>query len=253
MQIKIANIIPVLILIFMFSCSSARRARTITENTVDTRSENKILELSIKNNLIENGIFIKNGKAHIESDMFSGNFDFYAKKNSVGDFMVSALGPIGIEILRIYGIRDSAYVIDRINRIIYAGKTKNVLKKYGLPEDFWTLLVGDIPGEAALEQGDYKPEEIEVFYDDQNYYREVTIKRDVLKASKTVVKKVSQGEDITFIYDKFTNEGEFIYPQKVNIDSKRPLFHVEISVESFKCPVNEPIIFKLPDYKIKGI
>jgi hypothetical protein len=254
MQNKIGYKISVLFILFLCSCSSAKRGKTVVENNSAVLSGEKILELSIQNNFGDNGVLIKNGKAYIESSLFSGNFDFYVKKNSMGDYTISGMGPLGIELIKIYGIKDSTYVIDRINKKIYAGKTTNVYSKYGLPADFMTLLFGDIPGKAILHSATINEiGEVEAFYEDKYYSREILIKRDVLRAVKTVINKNVSGESLTFSYDKFVNVEGITYPQKICIDCVKPLFHVEILVESIKSPVNEFINMKLPDFKTIGL
>jgi len=250
MQSKIGCRLSIVLIIFLCSCTGAKRGKTVIDSNADIRSGEKILELSIRNNFCYKGVLIKGGKADIESGSFSGKFDIYAKQNSVGDYMISAMGPLGIELVRIYGVKDSTYIIDRINRTIYSGKTENVLKKYSLPSDLLTILLGDIPERAILSSETVNSKgEIEAFYDDTYYHREMIIRKDVLRAKETVIDKNVLGERLTFSYDKFVNVDGYTYPKDISIDCTNPLFHVEITIESIVSPVNEYINIKLPDYK----
>lgn len=224
----------------------------MTDNSL--KSESSVLELSKLNNLAAKGFFIKNGTISIESKSFNGSFNFYAKVNRAGDFIVSCKGPFDIELMRIYGTSDSVFVIDRINRVIYCGAKRELLIKYGLPETFWNFLVGDIPEKAYLD-GTSSPDEVllNAVYSDENYKSETVVSKKTLKAEKTKVSERGRSGKVDFVYSNLNTGDGYIFPGLVVIDSETLLFHVEITVESMKIIVDEPINVKLPMYKSIGI
>jgi len=254
MQHKIANTITVLLLLILFSCSATRKGTTPQGNVADKLSAIKILEISKGNNIAGNGYFIKKGKISIESKAFSGQFDFYAKVNSDKNFVISCKGPLEIEMLRVYGVGDSAYIIDRINRKIYSGSKNRLWKKYKLPEKFFDYLIGDIPSNAVLDAGGSANDAaFSVSYDDNQYQTITLVSKSLLKAEETRIYETGISPVVSFIYSKFKSQDNYTFPEVISIDSESLMFHVEMEIESFDAAVNEPINVKLPDYKIVGI
>lgn len=254
MQRKIANTISVLLLLILFSCSTTRKGTITHVNVTDKRSASKILEISKGNNIAVRGYFIKSGKISIESKAFSGQFDFYAKVNSDKDFVISCKGPLDIEMLRVYGVGDSAFVIDRINRKIYSGSKSRLWKKYKLPEGFFDYLIGDIPANSVLDEGGNSDgASFSVSYDDNQYQTITLVSKSQLKAEETRVYETGIRPVVSFIYSKFKSQDSYTFPEVIIIDSESLMFHVEMEIESFDASVNEPINVKLPDYKIVGI
>lgn len=254
MRTKTVDIISVLILSLLFSCSTAKRSAVTRVNMEDKASASRILEISKGNNIAEKGYFIKNGKITIESKTFSGQFNFYAKINANKDFVISCKGPLDIEMMRVYGVGDSAYVIDRINRKIYSGSKSRLWKKYKLPEKFFDYLIGDIPGKAVLDAGGSSNDlSFSVSYDDNQYQTITMVSKAHLKADETRIYDNGISPVVSFIYNKFRNQDDYTFPELIIIDSESMMFHVEMEIEYFEAVVNEPISVKLPDYKVVGI
>jgi hypothetical protein len=251
MQNKVAYRIFVVLLIFLFSCSTAKKGTTTVTNINTYDSEYKVLEMSKERNLLEYGFVIKNAKVSIDNKSFSGNIGLYAKVNSDGDFMAIGKGPVGIEYFRIYGIGDSVWVVDRINKAIYEGKTEKVFEKYGLPADFWRMVIGDVPQSAILNTEEKKKStiEIEAYCSDTIYDRDLKISRSSMKASDITLTSNETHDEISFRYENFKESGAFIFPGKVTINCSNPVFHVEMNIENFECQVNEEIVKKLPDFR----
>ncbi|HNX65529.1 MAG TPA: DUF4292 domain-containing protein [Bacteroidales bacterium] len=255
MQSKVTVGVFIFLTMLMASCSSARKGKSISVSNNSNATEYKILDLSVKNNLLEKGFILKNAKLNISSKNYSGNMSLVARVNKDGDFMAIGKGPVGIEVFRVYGVNDSIWVIDRINRRIYEGRSNSVYEKYGLPSDFWRLIIGDIPESTALntETVSKSKNEIDAFSNDDVYDRDLIIDRSVLKVKELNIYSHELGEDITFEYSNFKREDGNIYPGTVIVDSKSPMFHVEMNIENISCEVQDSIKKKLPDYRSFGL
>jgi len=255
MQSKVAAVFFMFLTVLMVSCSTAKKGKSIPVSNNSNATEYRILDLTVKNNLLEKGFILKNAKLDISSKSYSGNMSLVAKVNKDGDFMAIGKGPVGIEVFRVYGINDSIWVIDRINRRIYEGKASSVYGKYGLPADFWRLIIGDIPESAVLntETISKSKSDIDAYSNDEVYDRDLVIDRGALKAKELNIYSHELGEDITFEYSNFKTENGNIYPGTVIVDSKSPMFHVEMNIENISCEVQDSIKKKLPDYRSFGL
>lgn len=254
MPLEIKNTLFLILLFSLYSCSATRKnaATNVTENS--NIPANKAIELCKERNIAEKGFFIKNGRIKIESRSFSGEFDFYAKVNSTGDFVVSCKGPFDIEIFRAYGNADSLFLIDKINRQVYSGDKNTLLKKYGLPYNFWVYLIGDIPGNAILKSRFRKSDEFfSLTEKDGNILVATSVGKISMKAEETVIKDLDSNEQVSFNYKSFIGFENYEYPELVTITSDSLMFHVEIEIKKFSSPVNEKIKPKIPDYKIIGM
>jgi len=245
----------VLFLILTVSCSVLKKS---TKNSVPgTRysEEYRILDLTRNNNFVKSGFLIKNAKVKIESNGYSGSINLLAKVNSYGDFMAIGKGPVGIEIFRIYGVNDSIWVIDRINRKIYEGKTSKVCEKYGMPADFWKILMGDLPENTILdtEKSSGSLDFINCVCNDSVYDRDIKISKRDLKVTDLNVYSYELKEDVNFRFDNFHSKNEIIFPGKVSVSSGNPVFHVEINIDNITCQVQDSIKKKLPDYSSVGL
>jgi|WetSurMetagenome_2_1015567.scaffolds.fasta_scaffold10836_5 hypothetical protein len=252
MQRKVVFGISIILLISFYSCSTLKKGKSLKTESTEVSTESRILELSKNNNLIKNGFIIKNAKANIESKSYTGNINLMLKVNKRGDFLAIGKGPVGIELFRIYGVNDSVWVIDRINRRIYDGMASKVYEKFGLPADFWQLLIGDIPEMAILNIDNVKKGKTDIiaYSNDSIYDRDIFINRNALKASGLNITSSELDKSVSFKYDEFKKDGEFIFPGKVTIYSKNPMFHVEMKIDNITCQVQDSIKRKLPDYRL---
>jgi hypothetical protein len=239
----------------MVSCSPSKKGRSVAAKNNSGATEYRILDLSMKNNILEKGFVLKNAKINILSKNYSGNLTLLAKVNKDGDFMAIGKGPVGLEVFRVYGINDSIWVIDRLNRKIYVGKAKNVYEKYGLPSDFWRLIIGDMPEGTVLKTGApaESKNDITAESNDDIYDRDLIIDRNALKLKELNIYSHELGEDITFEYNEFKTGDGNIYPGKVTVDSKNPMFHVEMNIDNITTQVQDSIKKKLPDYQSFGL
>lgn len=254
MPVKIKNTLFVILLFFLYSCSATRKnaVTNVTDNS--NLSANKAIELCKEKNIAEKGFFIKNGKIKIESRGFSGEFDFYAKVNSTGDFVVSCKGPFDIELFRAYGNADSVFLIDKINRQVFGGDKNALIKKYGLPSDFWVYLIGDIPENAILKNRYRRSDEFYFLTETYgNVMAATSVGKKSMKAEETVIKDLDTNEQVSFNYKSFKGIENYSYPEYVTITSDSLMFHVEIEIKKFSVVVNQPIKPKIAGYKIVGM
>lgn len=252
---KALSSILVLFLILTVSCSALRKSGRNNNAGVRNSEAYRVLDLARNNNFVDNGFLIKNAKVKIDSKGYSGSINLLAKVNNSGDFMAIGKGPVGIEIFRIYGVNDSIWVIDRINRRIYMGKTSKVCEKYGMPDDFWKLLMGDLPDKTILDTGktENNQDYINGVCNDSVYDRDIKISKKDLKVTDMNVYSYELREDVDFRYDNFKSKDQVIFPGKISVSSGNPVFHVEIDIDNITCQVQDSIRKKLPDYSSVGL
>jgi len=250
MQKKTVNILAVILIATLPSCSILRKNKEKSEETKEY-STSEIVEFTRNNNIVKKGVFIKEGTIKIKTTEFEGSFSFYAKINSMQDFAVFCKGPFELELLRIYGVNDSIYVVDRINKAVYCGLKSKLLKKYGLPENFWDYLLGDLTESKFRkdEQGSTR-EYLKIYSDNKDAQIETRIDIKSLKTAETILRNERRLEYIAFRYENYYKEGIYEYPARILADSEKPMFHVEINIKSIKIPFNEIVKPRIPDYKI---
>ena len=247
--------ISVLFLILTVSCTALKKSKSIGNAGNRYSEEYRILDLTRENNFTGNGFLIKNAKVKIDSKGYAGSINLLARINKSGDFMAIGKGPVGIELFRIYGLNDSIWVIDRINRKIYMGKTSKVFEKYGLPDDFWKLLMGDLPENTVLdtEKTGLNPDYINCVCNDSVYDRDIKISKKDLKVTDINVYSYELKEDVDFRFEDFHSKDQIVFPGKITVSSGNPVFHVEINIDNITCQAQDSIRKKLPDYSSFGL
>ena len=136
-------IISILFSVLSTACGVLRRGDIPKADPGNSIDKEGVIKGVISNNISKNGYFVR--KANI--DVFSGgqkeSIVATLKYSQKEEYLLSLRSKTGIEFARAYIGRDSLLINDRINKILYSGKTDYLEKKFSLPVGLLPLIWGD--------------------------------------------------------------------------------------------------------------
>ncbi len=240
----------ILILIAATGCSIfKRRPGDKAEPVAGARDYNVIVSDVAVNNFTPSGFEIRKGRVEIDFGDLSGKFALYARLNSKGDFYASVRAPLGIEIARLLVVGEDVAAIDRFNRTVYVGKRGEVLGRYGLPEDFFNILFGDM---TVMEFAGYRftgPYELALKTIENDMEREIIVSLGEMKIIRQIISLNRIGSEVMLSFDKFVSAGGIRYGSEIFVSEKKKNYNVKINIEDLKHGYDADIPFELPSYK----
>jgi hypothetical protein len=251
-QIKRAGFV-ILVALIIFGCSTSRKRKTVADILVISPGEyGSVIDRVRDNNFADKGFIIKKGRITLEGTPVEGDFGFYAKMNDSGDLSLSVRGPLGIEVVRFLSVENNLAVIDRIGRTVYVGQRDDIMKRYGMPEDFMQILFGDLP---VSEAGEVKMAEngLIAVYNNGEYVREVTICLQDLKVCKEYLFSLNSDNRVDLMFNNFKQTDRIKYASEITIEEKEKMFHVKLFIEDIIDGCDERIEFTIPEYRKKAL
>ncbi|MRS05725.1 DUF4292 domain-containing protein, partial [bacterium] len=195
----------------------------------------------------------RKGSIELDGTEMEGKFGFHARLNSKGDFYCSVRGPLGIELIRLLMVGNDIAAIDRINRKVYLGNRDEILKKNGLPDDFMTIIFGDMPAERKEVFRNSGRNEIGVITVNGQYTREISVCIDEMKVCSQRVNDINSGDEIYLSFGNFvSNEGRK-YASLITMEEKAKMFHVKLSIDDMIFGYDSDIVFNLPSYRRESL
>ncbi len=131
------------VLTLITSCSVLKKSGA-NRHAIQTENINSEPDVKLKErNLSENSFYIQKAEVEIRRGGERERFIASWKYEISGQSLISIRTKTGIEVARIYIDRDTVLVNDRINRILYYGKPGFIKRNYGVPAEYFPLLIGD--------------------------------------------------------------------------------------------------------------
>lgn len=205
-------------------------------------------------NITDDGFIIKKGRIDlIGGAPVEGEYGFTAKLNNEGDFYASVKGPLGIEMLRILAVGNDVCGIVRLTRTVYVGKKDDLMKKYGLPEDFFTAIFGDMP-EIELQKTDSIAGNILILHkNNEKLERLITVCLDEMKVCSEDIYSIKEEKKFSLSFSNFAVSEDRKYASEIEMLQKGEDFHVKLYIETLVPGCNEKIEFNVPSYKSESL
>lgn len=247
-------ITPVLFLILLAGCSSLRKGRSEGSSSGPAAAGYAaVISTVIDNNITKEGFEIRKGSIELDGTEIEGKFGLHAKLNSKGDFYCSVRGPLGIELVRLLMVGNDIAAIDRINRKIYIGKKSEVLSKNGMPDDFMTIIFGDMPLENSGSFRNYGTNEISLVAGDENFRREISVCIDEMKICSQKIDAATSDHEINLSFGNFVSGNGKKYASLITMDETKRMFHVKLSIDDLIFGYDSDIEFNLPSYRRESL
>ncbi len=205
-------------------------------------------------NITDDGFIIKKGRIDlIGGTPVEGEYGFTAKLNNEGDFYASVKGPLGIEMLRILAVGNDVCGIVRLTRTVYVGKKDDLMKKYGLPEDFFTAIFGDMP-EIELQKTDSIAGNILILHkNNEKLERLITVCLDEMKVCSEDIYSIKEEKKFSLSFSNFAVSEDRKYASEIEMLQKGEDFHVKLYIETLVPGCSEKIEFNVPSYKSESL
>lgn len=231
------------LVVALFSgCSGIKKAAKTGKGNA-FRGEVSLEEVRVQN--LSNGNF-NIQKAEIDFDSGNTGVSFIANiRHVVPDkYLISLRMRTGIEVGRIYIDRDTILANDRINKILYYGKSSVLSAKYGIPFDLIPALFGDFVGEP--ESMARLPECSEGRLNVNSYLKGVRLMYGIDCDSKKAISLKQEGYSGTsgeINYGNFEKNGGKLSPSEITLNHKESGSILNIKFEKIETDWNGTIEF----------
>lgn len=238
-------IIILIVGIFTGGCSVTRKiGNKSIENSAKLLSDN-VLESIKRQNLTDSSFFIQKAEIDVKTKTGKERFICNIKFKSPDEYLISMKSRSGIEGARIYISKDTVLVNDRINKKMYFGASDYLKKKYGLAQNCFPLIFGDIVLDNNYETGQEKCSEdkleincfingVKLNYDIDCHKRKVILVNQMSNF-------VHRGMRIK--YDDFFNIGNILIPKIVELEDSEFNTTIRIKILKVEFPWNGTIKF----------
>lgn len=245
------RILTVLLLIVTIAGCAATRKRSITgkENMPATADYKLILSEVRSNNITDKGFIIRKGRIEIIGTEFDGDYNFNARVNTVGDFLASVRGPLGIEVIRLIISGEDICAIDRLGRTAYVGKKDAVLKRKGIPDDFIKTIFGDISDGQYIVSDSMNKVGLLLTEETDGFKRETSICADKMKICSERYRSELSGTDLLIGFNDFIESEEAKYASEIVITENLRNILIKIYIDEMSVGYSEDIGFTIPAYK----
>jgi hypothetical protein len=254
---KIIKIIAFCLLVLSVAgCATTRKKknRQAAEEAISSMDMKTIMTSIRSYNITADGFTIKKGKIDfIDGTPVEGEYGFTAKLNNEGDFYASVKGPLGIEVLKILAVGNDVCGIIKLTRTVYIGKKDDLMQKYGLPEDFFTAIFGDMPDFDFQNTDSIVGNSLILHKDNDKLERLITFCLDEMKVCSEEIYSIKEKKEFSLAFSNFTVSEDRKYASEIDLKQKGEDFHVKLYIETLVPGCNEKIEFNVPAYKSESL
>ncbi len=254
---KVFKIITIsLLVLFVTGCATTRKAkeRRAAEVEISSMNLNTVVTGIRSYNITSEGFTIRKGRIDlIGGTPVEGEYGFTAKLNNEGDFYASVKGPLGIEMIKILAVGNDICGIVRLTRTVYIGKKDEMMQKYGLPEDFFTAIFGDLPEIDILEEDSIVGNKLILQKNNEKLQRLITVCLDEMKVCSEDIISIKENKQFSLAFSNFTVSEDRKFASEIDLAEKGEEFHVKLYIESLIPGCSEKIEFNVPSYKSESL
>jgi hypothetical protein len=253
----IIKIIALSLLVFSFTgCATTRKAKEkrAAEENISSMNLNTVMTGIRSYNITDDGFTIRKGRIDLISGTpVEGEYGFTAKLNNKGDFYASVKGPLGIEMIKILAVGNDICGIVRLTRTVYLGKKDEMMQKYGLPEDFFTAIFGDLPEIDIQETDSIAGNKLILKKSNDELERLITVCLDEMKVCSEEIISIKENKQFSLAFSVFTVSEDRKYASEIDLVEKGEEFHVRLYIETLIPGCSEKIEFNVPSYKSESL
>ena len=254
---KIIRIITVALLIILVTgCVATRKKkdRGAGEGAISSMDMNTVATHIRAYNITEDGFIIKKGRIDlIGGTPVEGEYGFTAKLNNEGDFYASVKGPLGIEMVRILAVGNDICGIIKLTRTVYIGKKDELMEKYGLPEDFFKAIFGDLPEIDFTDTDSIVGNNLILQKNNDKLERLITVCLDEMKVCSEDIYSIKEKKQFSLAFSNFAISEERKYASEIDLMQKGEDFHVKLYIETLVPGCSEKIEFNVPSYERESL
>jgi hypothetical protein len=254
---KIIRIIAVaLMIVSIAGCAATRKKkeRAADEGVISSMDIKTIATNIRAYNITEDGFIIKKGKIDLISGTpVEGEYGFTAKLNNEGDFYASVKGPLGIEMIRILAVGNDVCGIIKLTRTVYIGKKDELMQKYGLPEDFFTAIFGDLPEIEFSDTDSIAGNKLILQKNNEKLERLITVCLDEMKVCSEEIYSVKEEKQFSLAFSNFAISEDRKYASEIDLMQKGEDFHVKLYIETLVPGCSDKIEFIVPSFKSESL
>jgi hypothetical protein len=254
---KIIRILTVTLLIITFTgCVATRKKKErAAEEEALSSMDMKTVATNIRAyNITEDGFIIKKGRIDlIGGTPVEGEYGFTAKLNSEGDFYASVKGPLGIEMVRILAVGNDVCGIIKLTRTVYIGKKDEMMEKYGLPDDFFKAIFGDLPEIDFNDTDSIAGNKLILQRNNEKLERLITVCLDEMKVCSEEIYSVKENKQFSLGFSNFAITENRKYASEIDLLQKGEDFHVKLYIETLIPGCSEKIEFNVPSYERESL
>ena len=254
---KVIRTITLCLMIFVVAgCVTTRKKKDsrAAEEAIAAMDFNTVMAGIKNNNITDEGFIIRKGRIDlIEGTQFEGEYGFTAKLNSEGDFYASVKGPLGIEMVRILAVGNDVCGIVKLAKTVYVGKKDELMQKYGLPEDFFTAIFGDMP-EIEMQYADsIAGNSLIIKKNNDKLERIITVCLDEMKVCSEEIYSIKEKKQFTFAFSNFVVSENKKYASEIDVIQEGEDFHVKLYIDNLVPGCTDSIKFIVPSYKSESL
>jgi hypothetical protein len=256
MQTFIKIIAVSLLILCATGCAATRKAKEkrAAEEEISSGNLSTVITGIRSYNITGDGFIIKKGRIDlIGGTPVEGEYGFTAKLNDKGDFYASVKGPLGIEMIKILAVGNDICGIVKLTRTVYIGKKDEMMQKYGLPEDFFTAIFGDLPEIDIQEADSIVGNKLILQKNNDKLQRLITVCLDEMKVCSEDIFSIKENKQFSLAFSNFTVSEDRKYASEIDLAEKGEEFHVKLYIETLIPGCSETIEFNVPSYKNESL
>jgi len=255
MQTIIRILTATLLIITVTGCVATRKKKVREEEGAISSMDMKTVATNIRAyNITDDGFVIKKGKIDlIGGAPVEGEYGFTAKLNNEGDFYASVKGPLGIEMVRILAVGNDVCAIIKLTRTVYIGKKDEMMQKYGLPDDFFKAIFGDLPEINFNDTDSIAGSKLILQRNNEKLERLITVCLDEMKVCSEEIYSVKENKNFSLAFSNFTVTENRKYASEIDLMQKDEEFHVKLYIETLVPGCSDKIEFNVPSYERENL
>jgi hypothetical protein len=247
---KITGLLLLIAIIASYTgCSATRRSRTESADGAADAKGSYLYSDVYENNISNGGFFIAKARIEILIDGTSERFTASVRKDKGGKWLASIRSFAGIEVIRAYADTEQVVILDRLGRAATLLTWEEVGRDLGLSYDILPVLAGDLPELNILSRNRLRCSDYTNF-PSRNLNMRLLADCSVLRALVIILTDNINGREITVTAGEFSSVGGVDYSSVIEVQEKRGLFHVKLSIDNLEVPWAGDVEFSIPsNYK----
>jgi hypothetical protein len=222
-----------LFLIILTGCSVTKIRSDKVSFLSSDATEEKVIENLKKQNISSGGFYLSKVELKLFNQEGTEKFIGSVKYDSSGKFLISLKSLAGIEIARIMLTNDSVLMNDRINKKLYQGSSKYLMKKYGVYAAVIPLIFGDYIDEEHEDKvlGSCSEGKLELDGSVNGIKVKYVIDCKRAKIQKTYFGSSINKESIEITFSDFIGFEKGLVPGRISINDKGRNMKMEIGIK----------------------
>lgn len=228
-----------------YGCSVFQKQRKLYLPLTERASDINLNDRIIGHNLSKENFFLEKAEIQLVLGEETQKFLASLKFEFPDKFLISLKSISGIEALRIYLSGDTILINDRINKKLFAGNSKYLEKKFGIPNALFPLLFGDWLTSKKEDNLNLKCTEGKVETSDglKGVLFRYVIDCNLEKVLLTELQGSFNQENFKISFNKFIKRGNILIPGSIKVENLHQKIKMVIKMVKIQSPWEGKIEF----------